>query len=61
MTLVKGYEAERTCGWKWDRASLWSDYSFRMAGIEEVQGPNYVAARARIEMLRENGEFVRGR
>jgi len=53
VTLVNGYESERdlrmTVG---SRAEL-GGYSFRFHGVEEVQGPNYTAARGRIEVGRE--------
>jgi len=59
VTLVKGYETEKDVRLEVGQSVALGGYGFRFAGLEEVQGPNYVAARARIEVLRENGEVVR--
>ena len=58
VTLVKGYEttAEVKMG-PGDTKSL-AGYSFKFVGAEEVQGPNYVAARAHIEVSKD-GKFYR--
>ena len=58
VTLVKGYEMEKDVRLETGQSVALGGYRFRMSGIDEVQGPNYVAARARIDMLRESGELV---
>jgi cytochrome c-type biogenesis protein CcmF len=53
VTLVKGYEAERDLRMETGDTATLGGYTFRLDGIEEqVQGPNYVATRARIVALR---------
>jgi cytochrome c-type biogenesis protein CcmF len=52
VTLVKGYEAERDANMKpGDSVSL-GTYAFRLDGISDVKGPNYVAARATVTVTR---------
>ena len=52
VTLVKAYEAERDANMKpGDSVSLGA-YAFRLDGISEVRGPNYVAARATVTVTR---------
>ena len=57
VTLVKGYEntAEVKMG-VGDSTSV-GGYAFRFIGAEEVQGPNYVAARAHIEVTRDGKPY----
>jgi cytochrome c-type biogenesis protein CcmF len=57
VTLVNGYESEKDV-----RVSIGSTielggYAFRFAAVEDVQGPNYDAARGRIEVSR-NGRLA---
>jgi cytochrome c-type biogenesis protein CcmF len=57
VTLVKGYESEVDLKMKpGDEAKL-AGYDFRMDGVGDVKGPNYVAARATISVTR-NGRPV---
>jgi cytochrome c-type biogenesis protein CcmF len=57
VTLVKAYEAERDANMKpGDSVSLGA-YAFRLDGISDVKGPNYVAARATVVVTR-NGTPV---
>jgi cytochrome c-type biogenesis protein CcmF len=52
VTLVKAYEAERDANMKpGDSVSLGA-YAFRLDGISDVKGPNYVAARATVTVTR---------
>jgi cytochrome c-type biogenesis protein CcmF len=48
VTLVKGYEAEKDARMAPGDTLALGGYTFRFAGVDEVQGPNYVAARATI-------------
>jgi cytochrome c-type biogenesis protein CcmF len=57
VTLVKGYESELDLKMKPGDAATLAGYEFRMEGIGEVKGPNYVAAQARISVSR-NGKPV---
>jgi len=57
VTLVKGYESELDLKMKPGDAATLAGYEFRMDGIGEVKGPNYVAAQARISVSR-NGKPV---
>jgi cytochrome c-type biogenesis protein CcmF len=53
VTLVKGYEAERDLRMQEGDTATLGGYTFRLDRIEErVQGPNYVATRARVVALR---------
>ena len=53
VTLVKGYEIEKDVRMNvGDTVSL-AGYTFRFLGVDEVKGPNYVAARGRIEASRD--------
>ena len=57
VTLVKGYDTERdVCMEPGDTAEL-GGYTFRLDGVRDVRGPNYVAARAQIQVSR-NGRAV---
>jgi cytochrome c-type biogenesis protein CcmF len=52
VTMVKTYEVERDVQMNaGDRTTL-GRYTFRMHGVKEVQGPNYVAAQATIDVLK---------
>jgi cytochrome c-type biogenesis protein CcmF len=53
VTLVNGYEAERDVRLAFGEQTELGGYTFRFAGVDEVEGPNYVAARGRVEVLRE--------
>jgi cytochrome c-type biogenesis protein CcmF len=57
VTLVKGYESERDVRMEPGDTVELGGYTFRMVGVRDVRGPNYVAGRARIE-VRRNGRAV---
>ena len=57
VTLVKGYEAETDVRMEVGDTAQLHGYSFRLAAIEDVKGPNYAAARGTIEVTR-NGAAV---
>ena len=52
-TLVKGYESERDVRMEPGDTVELGGYTFRLDGVRDVQGPNYVAARAQIQVGRE--------
>jgi len=56
VTLVKGYEMEKDVRMAYGDSVTLGAYTFRFAGVSEVQGPNYVAARGQIEVL--SGEKI---
>jgi cytochrome c-type biogenesis protein CcmF len=51
VALVKGYESSREVRMGPGDTTAVGGYTFRFEGVEELQGPNYVAARARITVL----------
>jgi cytochrome c-type biogenesis protein CcmF len=57
VTLVKAYESERDANLKPGESVALGAYLFRLEDISNVQGPNYVAARARVTVTR-NGNPV---
>jgi cytochrome c-type biogenesis protein CcmF len=57
VTLVKAYEAERDANMKPGDSVALGAYAFRLEGITNVKGPNYVAARATVAVTR-NGKPV---
>ncbi len=57
VTLVKGYETEKDVRMEQGDTTEVGGYVFRLAGVAEVPGPNYVAARATVEVSR-NGKSV---
>jgi cytochrome c-type biogenesis protein CcmF len=52
VTLVKGYESEKDVRMEPGDTVELGGYTFRLDGVRDVQGPNYVAARARIQVSR---------
>jgi cytochrome c-type biogenesis protein CcmF len=52
VTLVKGYEAEQDARMKPGETVELAGYAFRLESIEDVKGPNYVAARATLSVTR---------
>jgi cytochrome c-type biogenesis protein CcmF len=52
VTLVKGYESELDLKMRPGDAATLGGYEFRMEGVGNVKGPNYVAAQARIAVTR---------
>jgi cytochrome c-type biogenesis protein CcmF len=57
VTLVKGYDSERDVRMEPGDIVELGGYTFRLDGVRDVQGPNYVAARAEIQVNR-NGRPV---
>src|SRR5881296_1266072 len=51
-TLVKGYESERDVRMEPGDTVELGGYTFRLDGVRDVRGPNYVAARAQIQVSR---------
>jgi cytochrome c-type biogenesis protein CcmF len=58
VTLVKGYGQEKDVRMDVGETVELAGYVFRFGGVREVQGPNYTAARATIEVSR-NGKPVK--
>ncbi|MFN7087350.1 MAG: heme lyase CcmF/NrfE family subunit [Burkholderiales bacterium] len=52
VTLVKGYETERDVRMEAGDTVEVGGYTFRMEGVSEVAGPNYIAARATVRVTR---------
>jgi cytochrome c-type biogenesis protein CcmF len=52
VTLVKGYESEQDARMKPGDTLELAGYAFHLDGVSEVQGPNYVAARAGLTVTR---------
>ncbi len=59
VTLVNGYESEKDVRMQVGDSVPLAGYQFRFAGIDEVQGPNYVAARGKIEMRDDAGNVIK--
>ena len=57
VTLVKGYDSERDVRMEPGDTVELGGYTFRFDGVRDVQGPNYVAARAQIQ-VDKNGRAV---
>ena len=57
VTLVKGYDSERDVRMEPGDTVELGGYTFRLDGVRDVQGPNYVAARAQIQ-VDKNGRAV---
>jgi cytochrome c-type biogenesis protein CcmF len=57
VTLVKGYDSERDVRMEPGDTVELGGYTFRLDGVRDVQGPNYVAARAQIQ-VNKNGRAV---
>ena len=57
VTLVKGYESEKDARMESGDTVELGGYVFRFDSVRDVQGPNYVAARARMQVSR-NGRLV---
>ena len=53
VTMVKGYETERDVRMESGDTVALGGYTFRMDSISEITGPNYVAARGKIQVSRE--------
>ncbi|HLF38516.1 MAG TPA: heme lyase CcmF/NrfE family subunit [Burkholderiales bacterium] len=57
VTLVKGYETEKDVRMALGDTLEVSGYTFRLEGVTDAQGPNYVAARATITVM-QGGRVV---
>jgi cytochrome c-type biogenesis protein CcmF len=57
VTMVKGYETERDVRMEIGDTVLAGGYIFRLESVSEVEGANYLAARARIT-ISEDGKAV---
>ena len=57
VTMVKGYDSERDVRMEPGDIVELGGYTFRLDGVRDVQGPNYVAARAQIQ-VNKNGRAV---
>src|SRR5712672_3188777 len=58
VTLVKGYDSERDVRMEPGDTTELGAYTFRLDGVKEVQGPNYVAARAQIQVSKNGRAFT---
>jgi len=52
VTMVKGYETDQDVKLVPGQTVELAGYSFRLASVEDVRGPNYVAARGTFEVTR---------
>ncbi len=52
ITMVKGYEAEKEVRMELGDTVALSGYVFRFDGVRQVQGPNYVAAQATLQVTK---------
>jgi cytochrome c-type biogenesis protein CcmF len=59
VTLVKSYEAERDVSLAPGASAELGGYSFRFDGVRDATGPNYVAARAEVQVLRDGAAVAR--
>ena len=53
VTLVKGYESANEVRMTEGDSTHVAGYSFKLLGVEEYRGPNYIAARGRLEVIRD--------
>ena len=53
VTLVNGYQSEADVKMAADDHTTLAGHEFRFTGTQEIQGPNYVAARGTIEVSRD--------
>jgi cytochrome c-type biogenesis protein CcmF len=58
VTLVTGYETEKDVRMNFGETVSIGGYTFRLNRVSQVQGPNYVAARAEVDVIK-NGEIQR--
>jgi cytochrome c-type biogenesis protein CcmF len=57
VTLVKGYESESEVRMVPGDTVTLAGYTFKFDGVRDVQGPNYVAARATMHVSRDGREI----
>src|SRR5687768_3042833 len=53
VTLVKGYESERDANLKLGESVTLGRHVFQLESVSDVKGPNYVAARAKVNVTRD--------
>jgi cytochrome c-type biogenesis protein CcmF len=53
VTLVKGYETDADVKIRAGETVELAGYTFRFDGVSPVQGPNYTAAQARVEVMKD--------
>ncbi len=53
VTLVLGYESQKDVRMEPGDTVELAGYTFRFGGVRQVDGPNYIAARARIDVTRD--------
>ena len=53
VAMVKTYEAERDVKMSPDATTELAGFQFKMVSVQEIKGPNYVAAQGRIEVSRD--------
>ena len=58
VAMVKTYETERDVRMGPGDTTEMGGYTFRMTGVREIQGPNYVAAQGTMEVL-QDGRVIR--
>ncbi|OGA17304.1 MAG: c-type cytochrome biogenesis protein CcmF [Betaproteobacteria bacterium RIFCSPLOWO2_02_FULL_63_19] len=58
VTVVKGYEIDTDVKLDVGESTEVGGYRFRLAGVENLRGPNYVAARGTIEVTREGKKYT---
>jgi cytochrome c-type biogenesis protein CcmF len=58
VTLVKGYEIDTDVKLHVGGATEVAGYRFRLAAVENVKGPNYIAARGTIEVMRGGEKYT---
>ncbi|MFL6570787.1 MAG: heme lyase CcmF/NrfE family subunit [Burkholderiales bacterium] len=59
VTLVKAYESTEELRMQVGDTARLAGYDFRLASIEEVRGPNYVAARGLVEVSRGDAPLAK--
>jgi cytochrome c-type biogenesis protein CcmF len=57
VTVTKGYESETDVKMRIGDSTQLGGYTFRLTGLDEVRGPNYIATRASVETLK-SGERI---
>ena len=58
VTVVKGYEIDTDVKLHVGDTTEVGGYRFRLSGVENVRGPNYIAARGTIDVTREGEKFT---
>ncbi len=58
VTMVKGYEVERDVRMEPGDSATVGAYTFRMDGVRDVEGPNYVAARGTFTVLKDGARVT---